>query len=202
VIGQLSKPALYRWYYDNGAQGRPFADKREADLGTCVHLLAESRRAGVEPDTHALPPDMVAHAKVLDARIAEWERRSEIQIECTEAELIDDDLRIGGTVDLVGTLRPFPTLVEPERWLIDIKTGSGVYDEVSIQLAAYRHLWNKHNPGRRIDRCGVLHAPAKGSGVALIPLSDENLDEGMRVFRSLVDVYYRSKSLRIEREAA
>jgi hypothetical protein len=65
-----------------------------------------------------------------------------------------------------------------ENWLIDVKTGSGVYDEVAFQLAAHRYAdtWVEYSPSGEpaetamppFDRCGVLHV--REDGYSLIPV--------------------------------
>jgi hypothetical protein len=76
-----------------------------------------------------------------------------------------------------------------ESWLIDVKTGSGVYDNVAFQLAPYRFadVWIEYpDEGDPIehempvfDRCGVLHV--REDGYDLVPV---NADE--RAFRGFL----------------
>ena len=63
----------------------------------------------------------------------------------------------GGTYDLL-------MMIDGELWLIDIKTGKGLYPEFALQLAAYRWADYIILPGDpttydmpNVDSTGVLH---------------------------------------------
>ncbi len=44
-----------------------------------------------------------------------------------------------------------------ERWLIDWKTGKGLYDDFELQLTSYKILWDSLCPEQPIHRIGVSH---------------------------------------------
>lgn len=43
-----------------------------------------------------------------------------------------------------------------DRAILDIKTGKRIYDEVGLQLSAYKHAWNELNPKSKVNKCFVL----------------------------------------------
>ena len=105
--------------------------------GTRIHGFGERLVAGeaVEiPEEYRGPAE--AYARFLD----DW------QIEPVAVETPVASVRHGyaGTADLWGTVG----VRDGATALIDLKTGKGVYDEVVLQLAAYRHaeLWQPDGP--------------------------------------------------------
>ena len=65
-----------------------------------------------------------------------------------ETLLWSDNLRLGGTADLV-------CIIDGETWLIDYKTSNALYKTNEMQLAAYVEMWNEKNTPK-IDRYGIL----------------------------------------------
>lgn len=149
AIGALNKSALVNWAAKESAsfavdnwdrlsglgvsqryeEIRSAKDKRNKDAvvrGNRIHAMAERIAHGEEvdvPKEYVGPVD--AYARFLDA----WD----FETIATETPVCRTDYRYGGTLDAI---------VESDRFgrvLLDVKTGSGVYDEVGLQLAAYRH---------------------------------------------------------------
>lgn len=69
-----------------------------------------------------------------------------------------------------------------DNWLIDVKTGSGVYDDVAFQLAPYRYadVWVDYTGLEPVehemptfDRCGVLHIWDGGYALHEVEVTDE-----------------------------
>ena len=71
-----------------------------------------------------------------------------------EEILFSKAMELGGTGDLVVE-------IDNENWFIDHKTSNGMHKTYRIQLAIYRKMWELQNPGRKIDRYGVLWLNAK-----------------------------------------
>lgn len=126
-----------------------------ANKGTAVHHLAEKLTLGEEVE----PPEYLAGH--VDAYIAWWNAWQPGDV-LTEAIVANRKHRYMGTLDLIAMLGE-------ERWLIDIKTNrSGPFQEVALQLAAYKHAEfiatedGGEHPMPEIDRCGVLWLRADG----------------------------------------
>lgn len=116
--------------------------RRAMARGTKIHGYGERLVAGeaVEiPDEHRDPAE--AYARFLDA----WG----IDPIAVEATVASTTSRYAGTLDLVATV----AARDGARALIDIKTGKGVYDDVALQLAAYRYadLWQPDGPESEAD---------------------------------------------------
>ncbi|MDR3633819.1 MAG: hypothetical protein P4L84_08280, partial [Isosphaeraceae bacterium] len=94
-----------------------------ADIGTRVHQLAEQLARGAEPEvTEVEAPYVRAYRSFL----ATYQPRF-LAVEEMVASLKH---RYAGTLDAVA-------IIDGETWLLDVKTGAGVYGETGLQLAGY-----------------------------------------------------------------
>lgn len=146
-------------------------DKRDAAAlrGTELHGHAERLAHGheVEVSDEQLPL-VESAARFLD----DW-RVEPLIVEATVYQLAHG---WSGTLDLVARLR------DGRVWLLDYKSGSGVYPDHALQLAAYANAeaWvdgeGAAQPLPRIDAGGVVHV--RSDGYDLIPV-----DIGPDVYR-------------------
>lgn len=130
----------------NWLKSQPWAARdKAADAGSAIHAIAEHDALG-EPDQAELIMRSLgkeAMGKALAAR--DFFATLKPEILHTEAVVYHTQYGYAGTLDFI--LR-FPTGIpgwpnapegEPLEILTDLKTGSGVYSEVALQLAAYRY---------------------------------------------------------------
>ena len=145
----------------------PFKRRDELAVnGTKVHRLAEHLARGDEVEVE---PE---HVGYVDACVAFLDEH-EVAVLHSEATVASVTHRYAGTLDLLAD-------TAHGRALIDYKTGSGVYPEAALQLAAYRHAeWLVGDLGdvvpmpAPIDLTAVCHLRADGT-YALVPvLTDE-----------------------------
>ena len=151
VLGVLDKPALKQWAANEAAteavehwdelsqlgllerlERIRYAHKntlRTASVrGTRIHALGEKVAHGLEvqvPDEYLGP--VQAYARFLD--------RWEIETVHTEIPVCHSGYRYGGTADVIATS---PRLLDGRPFILDVKTGKGVYKETALQLGAYR----------------------------------------------------------------
>ncbi len=136
------------------------ADKKSQEAmsaGTLVHSAAEDVVAG-----KLVPiPDGDVGQKV--GRVVEWWPTSGWRLRLSEAFVINTTLGYGGTIDLLAFDEEGRTV------LADWKTGSGVYHDVRLQLAAYGNAEGIAPqdspivyPMPTIERYVVLHVTEQG----------------------------------------
>lgn len=156
-------------------KGSPYRDRdRKADIGTAVHAAAEAHVLGQpwpEP-TDEVAPYLVSFRQFL----ADFEP----VYEATEATVYNRSAKYAGTLDAIAVI--------PGRGkaLIDYKTtGSGVYPEAALQLAAYRYAEfvglpdGTEEPMPVVDGCAVLWL--RPDGYDLIPVvADEQVFAAFR----------------------
>lgn len=153
-----------------------YAQRDEAaNRGTEVHALAHKLANDEQVDVpEALVPFVDSYLRFLD----EWD----VDVELTEFIVGHRKWGYAGTGDLIARL---PTQtddgVERLRWLLDVKTsGSGVYGETGLQLAAYGSAEfylaedGSEQPLPPIDRYGVVWVRA--DGYDLVPFDVEPND--------------------------
>jgi hypothetical protein len=135
----------------------PFrATDKAAAQGTDVHAWAEAHVLGQPvPDP---PAHLVPYCNAFRAFLDEWQP----EFVMTEATVYSRTHGYAGTCDFIARLPGLGVV------LGDYKTGKGVYPEVALQLAAYRHAEfvglpdGTEEPLPTIDSCAVLHITPKG----------------------------------------
>ncbi len=114
-------------------KGIPYA-KRDAagDLGTEVHAAIEAHTLGkpMPPWSPVVKPYMGGFEAFL--------KDFEPVFTATEASVYNRSQRYAGTLDAIATLT-LPLYTEAKSYIVDAKTGKGIYPEIGMQLAAYRY---------------------------------------------------------------
>lgn len=178
ILDVLNKPALPRWsalevaryavanraaweQLDDPAavdllKRAPWRTTTEAaDTGTDLHAVAETILGGGDPPATAPAAWVARFRQFLDT----W-RPEPLEVEATVWGTTGG-LSYGGTCDLLADLPGVG------RAVIDLKTGKGVYPEVSLQLAAYLMADVIVRPdGTEVEwsvgpAAAVLHIPAR-----------------------------------------
>lgn len=128
-----------------------------ANKGTAVHGYAEQLLAGHEVD----PPEyLIGHVDSYIDWVNTWQPQDSIlEFVCGSRKH-----QYMGTGDLIATL------ADGRRWLLDYKTNrSGPFQEVALQLAAYRYAEfiigpdGLEQPMPPVDCCGVVWLRADGA---------------------------------------
>lgn len=124
---------------------------RAAERGSNVHNAIESFLNGQE--LVWITPDgkenfTLDEWEMISKFMEFYERYLKDSDLAVETLLWSDEMRLGGTADLVCT-------IDGETWLIDYKTSNALYKTNEMQLAAYRAMWDEKN-SPTIDRYGVL----------------------------------------------
>lgn len=121
-----------------------------ADLGSAIHNIADRIVTGQQ---YSVSPEQEPFVTAYAAFLTEWAPRFRL----VEAMVFHLRHAYAGTLDLVCDL-------DGETWLLDIKTGKGVYADYALQLAAYgfaEFVGYTGDPTEyaipRIDRFGILH---------------------------------------------
>ena len=137
------------------------------DVGVNASLILE--RAGLKGDlTHDLAENLLITGELswLDENdkpkcdVEVWNMALKVQEFCNrfvdeviavEVKIAPIHLGFGGRIDLI-------VKIGKENWLIDLKTGNGIYETHHMQLAAYVKGWNSltQKKNLKIDRMGIL----------------------------------------------
>jgi hypothetical protein len=105
-----------------------------------------------------------------------------------------DELGYGGTIDMICK-------IDNEIWLIDYKSGNGIYESHFLQIAAYIKAWELLNPQYPIAHSGLLHLKAQtrkeskdsiqGKGWKL-EQSSNTVGENFEYFQYCQKLWYRA----------
>lgn len=112
------------------------------------------------------------------------------EILAQEISILDKDLKIGGTIDLVCK-------INNEIWLIDYKSSNYIWKTHELQLSAYIALWNRSFPEHKINKHGILHLKAmtRGANGDKIQGKGWQLKEFERPWRDAYRVFDHTKNI-------
>ena len=126
-----------------------------ASVGTGLHHLADMVTRASESDSKGfgVSDDVRPYLDAYNGFLERYTRSAFVSSEKAVWSLNG----YGGTYDLL-------MMIDGELWLIDIKTGKGLYPEFALQLAGYRWADYIILPGNpqtyempNIERTGILH---------------------------------------------
>ena len=127
-----------------------------ADIGPRIHRLVEQLARGAEPEATAEEAPFVDGYRRF---LAAYQPRF-LALEEMVASLRH---RYAGTLDAIA-------VIGGETWILDVKTGSGIYPETALQLAGYANADFIGRPGTprrfrlpRVSRFGVIHLRPEGA---------------------------------------
>lgn len=203
INGGVPKPALINWakkftaeyavdHFDafatlvnddrDGAiewlKGAAYRDRdRKADLGTELHTATEAYILGKPMPPWSLP------VRPIMENFVQFLEDYEPEYMATEASVFSKSERYAGTLDAIAD-------IGGRRYLIDVKSGKGIYSEIALQLAAYRFAEfiglpdGSEAPMHKVDACAALHLPADGRGYELTEVrADEEIHKAFLYVR-------------------
>ncbi|MCK9370084.1 PD-(D/E)XK nuclease family protein [Candidatus Dojkabacteria bacterium] len=108
-----------------------------ANIGSLIHTLVEHNLLGKVCDVTTYSPAELAIAEVAMQAFHKWKTENQPEVIAVELQMVSDEYRFGGTVDLVCNINNRPVLV-------DWKSGS-IYQEHLIQGGALTRLvWEQY----------------------------------------------------------
>lgn len=156
------------------------------EMGSAVHDAIEAYWTG-RPKPVA-PIDVRARMRAFHQFVGDYS--PEFVPQMAEASVFNRTKKYAGTLDAILKIR-LPRH-RATRWLLDVKSGKGVYPEVGLQLAAYRYaefIGMPDGSERKMPPVAgglVLHLPESGGYL----LREVRCDEMMlRVFEYVREVY-------------
>lgn len=191
VLNLLAKPALIPWANKLGLQGIDvvkFVDDK-ADIGTLAHAMITDKLQGLETDTKDYSENQISLAENSVLSFWEWEKDHHIEetFFC-ERPLVSEIHRYGGTLDIYAK-------VNGKSEIIDLKTGSGIYDEHIWQVATLKKLLEENN--YPVDGTRIVNIPrAETEAFSERVVSEKENEVGWKIFQNLLNVYNLKKEMK------
>lgn len=140
------------------------ATKDAMDIGSCAHDRIEAWLCSETLEKSDYRPEIWDAASPALENFQAWFERENMaermKVLATEQLMMDINGRFGGTADLIAE-------IDGQAYVIDYKTGSGIYPEVAVQLEAYAMLWEQNPEHQRIHGTMVIHCPPNAETVAV-----------------------------------
>jgi len=143
ILGKhISKPNLVPWAHGLGKDGKCLEQHggRGRRVGSITHFLIDCHLSGQEADLSKCDKDEVKDARNIFETWHEWWEKGGFKLVYSELQLSSENLGYGGTVDLIAKDR------NGRVFICDYKTGSRLHTEYSIQIAAYKLLYEDMLP--------------------------------------------------------
>lgn len=136
ITGTLDKPALLYWAHKLGAQGISLDQARQgaANIGTVAHARIEANLRDMVFDEASVGADLFAASTQAVDKFMRWWDESKFELVETEYAAVNEEMKVGGRMD-IWARRPNGSLC-----LVDVKTSSGIYPEMRLQLGGYVEL--------------------------------------------------------------
>jgi len=192
ITGQLAKPSLVHWAYNLAIDNIKYWEvtNEAKNVETIVHYLTECKLKGISPDTSTLKDytqNQIETAKLSYDNFLKWFKTHEIEILAIELQLVSEKYRYGGTIDFIAK-------VDGIVCLVDIKSGSGIYPEMKMQLSAYKQLYEEIY-GKKIEVCYIIHIPHV-EDKNFVEYRYDNLSKDFWLFYHLLKYYQLKKDLK------
>lgn len=190
ITGVLDKPALMHWAWQCGIDGLDYKEVRDeaADIGTIAHEMLMCQFKGIEFDATEYPEDLIKAALNSVKKYHTWAKPYTIVPLQVESQLVSEKLQVGGCPDLY-------CMIDGEYVLIDFKTGKGLYEEHTIQVAAYVYLLKEH--GFPIKHARILRiGRTEEEGFEEKVLQPTTLTMALKIFKACQVIYEGRKALK------
>jgi hypothetical protein len=175
-----NKQILVNWARSQGMQGNdPTKVMNEAaEIGTLAHLLCENFIKKEETNLDDYSKNQIKAAELCFEAFKEWDGQFKPKYIESEIKLVDDDLKVGGTCDLILD-------IDGKLYIGDLKSSKGLYSEFIVQLAAYRYMYEKQT-GNKIVGGRLLRLDKTGQGFEDHAITLAKLDWGWEVFQCIL----------------
>lgn len=191
VLGLMNKPALVPWANKLGLQNidvAKYVDDKAA-IGTLGHCMITDALEGKKTDTSDYSSNQIDLATNCALSFWQWEKEHPIEeVYFVERPLVSETYGFGGTLDIYAK-------INGRREIIDLKTGSGIYDEHIWQVATLKKLLEEHD--YQIDGTRIINIPrAETEAFLQRSASDRENELGWKIFLNLLNVYNLKKEFK------
>jgi hypothetical protein len=188
ILSLLNKPALVKWANNLGLQGIDVTKYVDilADAGSLAHDMILDYFRGIITDTSECSQDVIKKAENAFLSFLEWAKQRKLEPILVEHEMVSETKKYGGKCDWYGYEDGIKTL-------LDFKTGSGIYEEHAIQLAAYKYELEEE--GHEVEIAKIIRIPRTEDEIFEIK-AWKNLSKQAEIFFHLRDIYELKRQIK------
>ena len=186
-----NKQSLINWAKRLSSQGFDYDEElRDAGkIGTLVHAMIEAHQKEQKVDTGDFTINQIKTAEVAFGGYIDWVSKDRYTFLASEITLVNEDLRVGGTIDSIGKMGD-------DLVVTDYKTSKyGPYKEHIIQLGAYTFMYEAAQPNAKIAYGMILRFGKEDGKFHQHKIKREKLDVGVNVFKHCVALYNLKKQM-------
>ena len=194
IIGEnlgWSTRGLMYWAWNEGIEGRDYKETKDkqADAGTLAHYLIDCDIKGKAPEIHeGVSREVLDKAYAALFSYYEWKQSVNMEVVATEKVMVSEIHRYGLRPDCIA-------MIGGKLCVLDYKTSKGVYGDMLVQLAAYRHGWEENFPDQPLD--GGHHLLRVGKeDVSFHHHFWLDLDDAWTIFLHLLEIEKIGKALK------
>lgn len=182
--------ALIHWAWKLGSEGKDYRKERDkaADIGTLAHFMCEAMLNNFVCDLSDYSQEDRDKALVCYNKFLDWWESEGLEVVATETQLVHDELRYGGTIDLVAKDK------QGRLCLIDLKTSKRISDGYVRQIAGYTDLWNINNQENEIQRWAIVRIGKQEEGdFEVVWYDGDRISHASNTFQAQVELYWAIK---------
>ncbi len=159
------------------------AKKKEkaGDWGTALHAWVESYILHRMNDTVPFPeyPKDDELKRMAREHFIIWAENNKVEFVESEKCVYSESLFLGGKLDII-------CIIDGKKWLVDVKTGSGIYPEHFAQMAGYDFMLKEMKEHEDIEGYIVLNIKKDGTFEEKRSISNE---DNRKFFLACVEIY-------------
>lgn len=181
--------ALINWANRMGLKGidsNKYKDDK-ADIGTLAHAMVTDWLLGIKTDTGDYSKNQIEASENSALSFFEWAKNKKIKPILIEIPLVSEKHKFGGKPDIYAA-------IDGALELVDIKTGSGIYDEMIIQVAAYGELLIEND--HPVETIRILNIPrAESESFMERVVGKAQREVAWKIFRNCTKNYQLRKKM-------
>jgi len=120
-----------------------------ADAGTVCHMMIECSIKDKKFETKDIKREILSLAETGFLNYLEWKEMVHLEPFTMEAAEVSEKYGYGTTIDILAR-------VNKKRSIVEIKTSNDVYEDMLIQVAAQKQVWDENHPDQKIEALHLL----------------------------------------------
>jgi len=185
-----NKRVLINWSNRIGLEGisvGAYVDDK-ADIGKLAHSMVTDWILDKKTETDDYSKNQIVAAENSALSFFEWAKHKKIKPILIEKPLVSEKHRVGGTPDIYAD-------IDGVFELIDLKTGSGIYPEMVIQVVAYKNLLVEN--GHSVESVRILNIPrTEDESFLERQISKAHQEIAWKIFLNCLSNYYLKKGMK------